>query len=74
MGEHTKGVDPDCNITPRRKYCTAKIQTIPVESYVIHADYNQETKEDDIALIRLARDADTTKGILKINSFDFDFY
>lgn len=39
------------------------MQTIPVESYVMHAGYNIDTKENDIALIRLTTDADTEQGI-----------
>lgn len=65
LGEHTKGVDPDCHKHTRRPFCAPRIQTIPVESFVIHAGYSKNTKENDIALIRLASEADTSQGNIR---------
>lgn len=56
LGEHTKNVDPDCDGT-----CAPPVQIIPIESFKAHPQYNTDTKDNDIALIRLQRPADFSK-------------
>lgn len=61
LGEHNKATLVDCSSNDSNQ-CAPPTQTIDIDSYLIHPDYNKKTKYNDIAIIRLKKDADTTKG------------
>lgn len=61
LGEHNKGTSIDCNSGSND--CAPPTQTIAIESYLKHPNYNSNDRSDDIAIIRLQNDADTTKGM-----------
>lgn len=58
LGEHNKATTIDCVDNE----CAPPTQTIDIESFLVHPGYNTNTKVHDIAIIRLKKDADVTKG------------
>lgn len=70
LGEHNKATTIDCVDNE----CAPPTQTIDIESYLVHPDYNSTTKFHDIAIIRLKKDADISKGNFTLKKCNFTFY
>lgn len=69
LGEWDKTTDPDCvnKTSEGERVCAPVIQTIPVEGVIPHENFNSEkTLLNDIAIIRLAADAEFNKYVRPI--------
>lgn len=62
LGEHNKSTGQDCVPVSGGGYdCNDEPVIIPVETIIIHEDYNPQIKHThDIALIRMTKEAPTT--------------
>lgn len=61
MGEHSISKDPDCVEASGVSYCNPKHEDILVEKFTPHDDYNLDTRQHDIALIRLSRSVELSR-------------
>ncbi|KAH8254098.1 hypothetical protein KR032_008395, partial [Drosophila birchii] len=59
LGEHNILSKRDCKAYSKKVLCLPAHEDIPVHSFVIHKDFNDTAKHDDIALIRLSREIPT---------------
>ena len=57
LGEHKISNATDCEINEDEVVCADPVQDIPVETVVKHVNYSNKNKINDIAIIRLRRDA-----------------
>ena len=57
LGEHKISNTTDCEYSENELICADPVQDIPVETVVKHASYSNKNKINDIAIIRLRRDA-----------------
>lgn len=56
LGEYDTSTDIDCIEQDSEKICADPPMDVPVEEKVAHPEYNEMTKLNDIALLRLIRD------------------
>ena len=59
LGEHNLLTDRDCQSST---FCADPVQEIAVEKFIKHPEFNRIKKRHDIALIRLATAADTSRN------------
>lgn len=58
LGEHDIATDKDCTVTSTGEVCALPVQDIPVERSIHHPQYGKPLRAHDIALVRMAWDAD----------------
>lgn len=61
LGEYDMRTNPDCDPNDINN-CNLPVQDIEVEKLIPHADYNNPRYNNDIGLVRLAREPDTSGG------------
>lgn len=68
LGEHDLRTDPDCrfNLLHRKKTCAPRFQKFKMEKIIIHENFDNLTKHNDIALIRLDRNVEFSESIQAI--------
>lgn len=68
LGEHDLRTDPDCrfSLLHRKKTCAPKYQKFKMEKISIHENFDNVTKHNDIALIRLDRNVEFSENIQAI--------
>lgn len=62
LGEHKLSTEQDCDANNK---CSAPVQDILIEKATKHEKYSNAKKINDIAILRLATPADTTKRGVK---------
>lgn len=62
LGEHTISKSRDCDDSDQ---CADPVQDIMIERKIRHKQFNRETKENDLALLKLVKPADTNKNNVK---------
>lgn len=68
LGEHRISTELDCDNKIPPKCSTHPVEDIGIEKIIPYKDYSKSTKNNDIALIRLARDVVVTKDKPNINT------
>lgn len=54
IGEWNTSTSPDCQILENKtQACNPKEKNVPVQKWIIHPDFNRNTIENDIAMLRL---------------------
>lgn len=61
LGEYDMRTNPDCDPNDINN-CNLPVQDIEVEKLIPHAGYNNPRYNNDIGLVRLAREPDTSEG------------
>jgi len=68
LSEYDLRGDPDCSeVTGKCSY----IQDVRIEKIIPHLEYNPNTKQNDIALLKLAKDLSFDTGKKRTISFIF---
>jgi Trypsin len=62
LGEHDLSKNEDCEEYDDEKICSSLPQDIDVESVLTHPDFDKATNGNDIALVRLAENANIEDG------------
>lgn len=57
LGEHDTSKSPDCEIFNGEEYCLPLVQDFGIEEVRFHQKYNNPRYANDVAVIRLNRDA-----------------
>lgn len=58
LGEYDTSLDIDCEINEGSKVCTPPVQDIRIQKIISHSLYDKDNKLNDIALLKLRKDAD----------------
>lgn len=66
LGEHQLDTDPDCENLYNFQECADPMVNVPVESIIVHPQYNPNDQTNNIAIIRLNKSVSYTEWILPI--------
>lgn len=66
LGENDINQEEDCNILDGERDCAPPPQDITVEKIIKHPEHSERNKKNDIALLRLARDAKIVDSVKPI--------
>lgn len=61
LGEYDVIESIDCQVINRDKVCAPPVQDIPIDRTIVHPEHDKPLRANDIALIKLLRDADFSK-------------
>uniref|UniRef100_A0A182PBY2 Peptidase S1 domain-containing protein n=1 Tax=Anopheles epiroticus TaxID=199890 RepID=A0A182PBY2_9DIPT len=65
LGEYDKTTMTDCAAVDGQTVCAPPVQTLRIESVIVHPGFNKPRYANDIALIRLRDRADTSRANVK---------
>ncbi|XP_064542286.1 serine protease grass-like [Drosophila montana] len=66
LGEHKISSATDCAWVKSRYICAPPVEDISFERIIVHEDYSQQSKHNDIALVKLSRDVEFKQHIRPI--------
>ncbi|EDW59936.2 serine protease grass [Drosophila virilis] len=66
LGEHKISNTTDCAWVKSRLICAPPVEDISFEKIIVHEDYSQQSKHNDIALVKLSRDVEFKRHIRPI--------
>ncbi|EDW59937.2 serine protease grass [Drosophila virilis] len=66
LGEHAISTTRDCAWEKSRNICALPVEDFLFEGIIVHEDYSQQSKHNDIALVKLSKDVEFKRHIRPI--------